>query len=57
MRALIVSLPDDDEMNDLTGRNQEWDFDRIQEERRNVRVIAYLFAIAKESDNDFHLIV
>src|SRR5205807_1374236 len=34
-----------------------WDFDRVAEEQRNVRVTAFLFAVTKEGDNDFHLIV
>jgi hypothetical protein len=57
--SLIVTLPDDDEMRARTQEN--WDFDRINEmghnERRNVRVTAYLFAVQKEADNDFHLIL
>jgi hypothetical protein len=55
LRSLILSLPDDEDMIPLTRK--EWDFDRIGLERRNVRVIAYLFAVKKESDNDYHLIV
>jgi hypothetical protein len=55
LRALILSLPDDEEMTALTKK--AWDFDRIDKEQRNVRVTAYLFAIAKERDNDYHLII
>jgi hypothetical protein len=53
--SLILSLPGDSYMTGIIQKN--WDFDRVQEERRNVRVTAYLFAIHKESDNDFHLII
>jgi hypothetical protein len=55
IRSLIVTLPDDDEMTALTKK--DWDFDRINLEQRNVRVTGFLFAITKESDNDFHLII
>jgi hypothetical protein len=57
LRSLIRTLPSDRIMNRLTQKNQDWNFDRIGEEQRNVRVVAYLFAVAKEKDNDFHLIV
>ena len=53
--SLIVTLPDDEDMTPITKK--QWDFDRVKEERRNVRVTAYLFAVAKESDNDYHLII
>jgi len=57
--ALIVTLADDEEMKSRIQK--KWDFDRINEngynERRNVRVTAYLFAVQKESDNDFHCIL
>jgi hypothetical protein len=55
LRALILTLPEDEEMTALTEK--AWDFDRIDKEQRNVRVTAYVFAITKESDNDFHLIL
>jgi hypothetical protein len=53
--ALMVTLADDDYMLERVAK--DWDFDRIDEERRNVRVTAYLFAMKKESDNDYHLII
>jgi hypothetical protein len=59
LRALILTLPSDEDMRARTQLN--WNFDRIDEdgysEQRNVRVLAYLFAVQKESDNDFHLIL
>jgi len=55
LSSLILTLPDDDFMVARTEKN--WDFDRVAEEQRNVRVIAYLFAVKRESDNDFHLIL
>lgn len=53
--SLILSLPSDEDMTAKTQKN--WDFDRVDDEKRNVRVTAYLFAVHKESDNDFHLIL
>jgi hypothetical protein len=55
LRSLIQSLPDDELMASQTETS--WDFGRIEAERRNVRVVAYIFAIGKESDNDFHMIL
>ncbi|HSQ54275.1 MAG TPA: hypothetical protein VLM40_00910 [Gemmata sp.] len=55
LRSLILSLPPDEEMTPLVKK--DWDFDRIEPERRNVRVTAYLFAVKKESDNDYHLLI
>jgi hypothetical protein len=52
---LILTLPAYEDMTPKVGK--DWDFDRIDEEAKNVRVTAYLFAIQKESDNDFHLII
>jgi hypothetical protein len=33
------------------------DFDRVAEEKRNVSVKAYIYAISREGDNDFHVII
>jgi hypothetical protein len=53
--SLILSLAPDEDMIAKTEKN--WDFGRVEDEQRNVRVTAYLFAVRKESDNDFHLIL
>lgn len=55
LASLILSLPDDESMVERTVKR--WDFARVAEEQRNVRVTAYLFAVQKESDNDYHLIL
>ena len=31
--------------------------DRVDEEKRNVRVKAFLYAASREDDNDYHLII
>jgi hypothetical protein len=36
-----------------TDRNS----DRVEEEKRNVRIEAFLYAASRENDNDFHLII
>ena len=58
LRALINSLADDDSMFNhnppITTSSSQ---DRVQEEKRNVRVRCWLYACSKEDDNDFHLIV
>ena len=58
LEDLIQSLPPDGEMinrqppirDDETSR-------RVAEERRNVRVDAFLYAASREDDNDLHLII
>ncbi|MCA9052953.1 MAG: hypothetical protein KDA75_03905 [Planctomycetaceae bacterium] len=56
--ALFATLPMDDTMIDreppiIRGRNTP----RVEEEQRNVRVFAFLYAASREDDNDFHLII
>lgn len=58
LRTLIQSLPSFEGMvrHDppiLVDRES----DRVSEEKRNVRVRAFLYAASRENDNDFHLIV
>jgi hypothetical protein len=53
---LIATFKDHNKMVDMdisTGA----DSDRVDEEKRNVRVKAFLYAASKENDNDFHLII
>jgi hypothetical protein len=56
--ALLASLPRDAAM--VRHRPRITDaagMDRVAEERRNVRVRAFLYAASREDDNDFHLII
>lgn len=58
LKKLIKDLPDDADMADhdppITTKP---DSDRVAEEKRNVRVTAFLYAASREDDNDFHLII
>jgi hypothetical protein len=36
---------------------RDTDFDRVAEEKRNVRVTAFIYALSHEADNDFHVII
>ncbi|MGH9382818.1 MAG: hypothetical protein ACRD2N_00780 [Vicinamibacterales bacterium] len=58
LKDLVSSLTPDDEMIDRTpkigvGAGSR----RVSEEKRNVRVPAFLYAASRENDNDFHLII
>ncbi len=58
LKDLIDTLPEHHHMVDhdpliTTDRNS----DRVQEEKRNVRVRTFLYASSRENDNDFHLII
>ena len=56
--ALKATLQDDGEMiHHVPLIAHDADSERVAEEMRNVSVDAYLYAVAKESDRDFHLIV
>jgi hypothetical protein len=58
VKALVDSFPTDAEMakhKPKIGRDAK--SDRVDEEKRNVRVAAFLYAASREDDNDFHLIV
>jgi hypothetical protein len=58
LKALIESLPDEALMTDhdppITTKSNS---NRVAEEKRNVRVQAFLYAASREDDNDFHLII
>ena len=58
LKNLIADIPDDAGMADhdppITTKP---DSDRVAEEKRNVRVNAFLYAASRENDNDFHLII
>jgi hypothetical protein len=58
LKDLIDSLPPDSAMlshNPPIAKGA--DSGRVKEEQRNVRVSAFLYAISREQDNDFHLII
>ena len=53
---LIATLPSDDDMLGM-GISRDATSDRVTEEKRNVVVTGFLYAVKHENDNDFHLIV
>jgi hypothetical protein len=56
--ALLASLPPDQQMTSRQPSISEGSrSNRVAEEKRNVRVRAFLYAASREDDNDFHLIV
>jgi hypothetical protein len=58
LKNLIKSLTPDDEMRDhdpTIGIGAK--SGRVEEEERNVRVNAFIYAASREDDNDFHLII
>lgn len=58
LRELIASLTPDQAMTRHTPRiTTDAASDRVAEEKRNVRVRAFLYAASREDDNDFHLII
>jgi hypothetical protein len=58
LASLIASLPRDSQMSARTPPISEGPTsNRVSEERRNVRVRAFLYAASREDDNDFHLII
>src|SRR5439155_8487705 len=56
LRALLATLPMDDAMRSL-GISKEWESDRVAQEKRNVEVSAYIYAVKFEDDHDYHVIV
>jgi hypothetical protein len=56
--AVVATLPPKSAMIDHHPEiTDEADSGRVDEEERNVRVTAFLYAASREADNDFHLIV
>lgn len=58
LRDLVETLPSVEDMRDREppiARTPE--SGRVREERRNVRVRAWIYAASRENDNDFHLIL
>jgi hypothetical protein len=58
LKNLIKSLaPDADMINHVPKIKTTATSDRVQEEKRNVKVKTFLYAASRENDNDFHLIL
>lgn len=58
VRTLINSLPKDDVMKNRQPKIKTTaTSDRVEEEKRNIRVKTFLYAASRENDNDFHLIL
>jgi hypothetical protein len=55
--ALIATLPSDDDMRDHEPAIERDTMVRVQEENRNVRVPAWIYAIKYEADQDWHVII
>ena len=55
--ALVASLPDDNEMLNHTPPIEKDSNSRFSEERRNVRVPVWIYAIKYETDSDWHVII
>jgi len=56
LKDLIDSLPQESEMVDQDIPTTP-DSGRVEDEERNVKVKAFLYASSKEADNDFHMII
>jgi hypothetical protein len=54
---LIDTLPDIDTMASHPDISKDRSNDRVEQEKRNVRVSAFLYAASLEEDNDYHLII
>jgi hypothetical protein len=54
--ALLDSLPANQTMKDK-GISSGPDSDRVDEEKKNVRVRAFIYAFKKEADHDYHVLV
>ena len=57
LKDLIDTLEAHDVMKNNPNLSTDRDNNRVEEERRNVRVTAFLYAASREEDNDFHLII
>jgi hypothetical protein len=58
VKDLIDSLPAEKTMTKHQPKiTRDKNSDRVAEEKRNVRVRAWIYAASRENDNDFHLIV
>jgi len=58
LQDLVASLPPESQMTDHTPTIKTGPkSNRVQEEKRNVKVRAFIYAASREDDNDFHLIL
>ena len=58
VKGLIATLaPEAQMINHNPKINTTATSDRVQEEKRNIHVDAFIYAASRESDNDFHMIV
>ena len=58
LRPLINSLTEESQMvHHVPKITRDSTMNRVDEEKRNVSVRAFLYAASREADNDFHLIV
>ena len=58
LKALIKTFPNDSKMiKHKPNITDDAKSDRVDEEKRNIRVSAFLYAASRETDNDFHLII
>jgi hypothetical protein len=55
--AFIATLPEDDEMRNLDPPLRKDSMSRFTQEKRNVQVRAWIYAIKYEADQDWHLIL
>jgi hypothetical protein len=56
LKDLIASLPSDDDMIALDIPDTK-SSNRVAQERKNVKVRAFIYAASRENDNDFHVII
>lgn len=56
VRELLATLPADNTMLAL-GISRDATSDRVQQEKRNVSVVGYIYAVKSEEDHDFHVIL
>ena len=57
LKDLIDTLPKHNTMRNHPEISTDRDNNRVPQERRNVKVSAFLYAASSEDDNDFHLII
>lgn len=58
LEGLIATLPPDEKMlNHVPKISKSPDSHRVTEEERNVMVNAFIYAITREKDNDYHIII
>jgi hypothetical protein len=56
LASFIATLPGDVQMR-MLGIGVEWESDRVMQEKRNVEVNAFIYAVKFEHDHDYHVII